>query len=74
VGEAVRESLDVSGVGDRAIVQGRLDVERRGLLPGDTLRMHCTITKSRGPIGFGEAKAYVGEELACSGELMFAIK
>lgn len=40
VGEAVRESLDVSGVGDRAIVQGQLDAERRGLLPGDTLRMY----------------------------------
>ncbi|MEX2155935.1 MAG: hypothetical protein WD773_03740 [Gemmatimonadales bacterium] len=40
VGEAVRESLDVSGLGDRAIVQGQLDAERRGLLPGDTLRMY----------------------------------
>ncbi len=40
VGEAVRESLDVSGVGDRAIVQGRLDAEHRGLLPGDTLRLY----------------------------------
>ena len=40
VGEVVRESLDVAGVGDRAIVQGRLDAERRGLLPGDTLRMY----------------------------------
>ena len=38
VGEALRESLDVSGVGDRAIVQGELNAERRGLLPGDTLR------------------------------------
>src|SRR5205814_1690708 len=40
IGEAVRESLDVSGVGDRAIVQGRLDAENRGLLPGDTLRLY----------------------------------
>ncbi len=38
VGQVVRESLDVSGVGDRAIVQGELNAERRGLLPGDTLR------------------------------------
>src|SRR3989442_11718738 len=36
VREAVRESLDVIGVGDRAIVQGRLDAEHRGLLPRDT--------------------------------------
>ncbi len=47
---------------------------KRQVRPGDTLRMECTITKRRGPIGFGEAKAYVGDELACSGELMFAIQ
>jgi hypothetical protein len=40
VGEVVRESLDVSGAGDRAIVQGQLDARRRGLLPGDTLRLY----------------------------------
>ena len=40
IGEVVRESLDVSGVGDRAIVQGQLDAEKRGLLPGDTLRLY----------------------------------
>lgn len=47
---------------------------KRQVNPGDTLRLECTITKRRGPIGFGEAAAYVGDELACSGELMFAIK
>jgi 3-hydroxyacyl-[acyl-carrier-protein] dehydratase len=47
---------------------------KRQVRPGETLRMSCTITKRRGPIGFGEAKAYVGDELACSGELMFAIQ
>ena len=40
VGEPVRDSLDVTGVGDRAIVQGELDAVRRGLLPGDTLRLY----------------------------------
>jgi outer membrane murein-binding lipoprotein Lpp len=40
IGEAVRESLDVQGVGDRAILQGELSLERRGLLPGDTIRFH----------------------------------
>jgi len=39
VGEAVRESLDVSGAGERTIVQGDLDARQRGLLPGDTLRL-----------------------------------
>ena len=40
VGAVVRESLDVSGAGDRAIVQGQLDAQQRGLLPGDTLRVY----------------------------------
>jgi 3-hydroxyacyl-[acyl-carrier-protein] dehydratase len=47
---------------------------KRQVVPGETLRLECVITKTRGPIGFGEAKASVGGELACSGELMFAIK
>lgn len=47
---------------------------KRQVRPGDTIRMECTIVKRRGPIGFGEAKAYVGDELACAGELMFAIQ
>src|SRR5206468_3176713 len=38
VGAAVRETLDVSGAGERTIVQGDLDATQRGLLPGDTLR------------------------------------
>ena len=47
---------------------------KRQVVPGDTLRLECTITKTRGPIGFGEAKASVDGQLAVSGELMFAIK
>ena len=47
---------------------------KRQVRPGDTLRIECEITKRRGPIGFGEAKAYVGDELACAGTLMFAIQ
>lgn len=47
---------------------------KRQVRPGDTLRLECRITRRRGPIGFGEAVATVDGELACSGELMFAIK
>lgn len=47
---------------------------KRQVLPGETLRLEVTITKRRGPIGFGEGAAYVGDELACSGELMFALQ
>jgi uncharacterized phage infection (PIP) family protein YhgE len=41
VGAVVRESLDVSGAGERAIVQAEIDAERRGLVPGDTLRLRA---------------------------------
>lgn len=47
---------------------------KRQVVPGETVRLECTITRSRGPIGWGEAVASVDGELACSGELMFAIK
>jgi 3-hydroxyacyl-[acyl-carrier-protein] dehydratase len=47
---------------------------KRQVVPGDTVTMHVELTKLRGKIGFGEAKAYVGEQLACAGELMFAIQ
>ena len=43
IGAVVRESLDVSGVGDRAIVQGSLDAQHRSLLPGDTIRFRVDV-------------------------------
>jgi 3-hydroxyacyl-[acyl-carrier-protein] dehydratase len=46
---------------------------KRQVTCGDTLVMQVEITKARASIGFGEAKAFVGDELACSGTLMFAI-
>ncbi len=39
VAPLLRQALDVRGAGDRALIQGELDAERRGLLPGDTLRL-----------------------------------
>jgi 3-hydroxyacyl-[acyl-carrier-protein] dehydratase len=47
---------------------------KRQVRPGDTLRLEIEITKARSGIGFGAAKATVDGELACSGELMFAIR
>jgi 3-hydroxyacyl-[acyl-carrier-protein] dehydratase len=44
------------------------------VVPGDTLRMEVEIVKLRGSIGIGQGKAYVGEELACEGEFLFAIE
>lgn len=47
---------------------------KRQVVPGDVLTLETTITKARANIGFGEARALVGGELACSGALMFAIQ
>lgn len=46
---------------------------KRKVKPGDTLNLHVTITKMKGPIGKGQAKAYVDGELAASAELIFAL-
>ena len=46
---------------------------RRQVVPGDVLRLEVELTKLRGRIGVGEAKAFVGEELACSATLTFFI-
>lgn len=41
--------------------------------PGDVVELHCTLTKQRGAIGKGDAKAYVDGKLVCQAELTFAI-
>lgn len=46
---------------------------RRQVVPGDTLRMEVEMLYFKRGIGKAKAQAYVGDELAASGELMFAI-
>lgn len=46
---------------------------KKEVRPGDTLRMEVEMISLRRNIGKANASAYVGEELACSGELMFAL-
>jgi len=46
---------------------------RKQVVPGDQLRLEIEVTKLRGRVGKCEAKAFVGEDLAVQGELMFAI-
>jgi 3-hydroxyacyl-[acyl-carrier-protein] dehydratase len=46
---------------------------RRQVVPGDTLRMEVEMLAFKRGIGKAKAEAYVGDELAASGELMFAI-
>jgi len=46
---------------------------RRRVVPGDTLRLAVELTRQRGPIGKGAARATVDGALACEGELTFAV-
>jgi len=46
---------------------------KRPVVPGDTLRLEVEMTRMRGPVGKGEAKATVDGALACRAELTFAI-
>ncbi len=46
---------------------------RKSVLPGDTLRLECTLTRVRRQFGVGEAKAYVGEELVCEATISFMV-
>ncbi|SCJ38092.1 (3R)-hydroxymyristoyl-[acyl-carrier-protein] dehydratase [uncultured Clostridium sp.] len=46
---------------------------KKEVRPGDTLKMEVEMVSIRRNIGKANARAYVGEELVCSGELMFAL-
>lgn len=46
---------------------------KKSVFPGDTLRLEVKLTRQRGPIGFGEGKAFVNGKLCVAGEIMFAI-
>ncbi len=47
---------------------------RRQVIPGDVLNIEVTLGEVRRGIGYGFAKAYVEESLACQAELTFVIK
>jgi 3-hydroxyacyl-[acyl-carrier-protein] dehydratase len=67
--------LSQPGAQGKIILFGRADEVkfRREVSPGETLRFEMRITRTRGTIGRGEGKAFVGSELACSAVLTFAI-
>ena len=46
---------------------------RKPVLPGDTLCLQVKLTKMRGPIGKGTAKAMVEDRTVAEGELTFAL-
>ena len=47
---------------------------RRKVIPGDVLNMTCTLTARRGPMGVGQCEARVGDETACTAELIFVVE
>ena len=46
---------------------------KKQVTPGDTLRLEAELTAFKRGIGKANVAAYVGDELAVSGEMMFAI-
>ncbi len=46
---------------------------KRKVIPGDTLRLEVTVNKMRSGIGFATGRAFVGDELAASAEIICAI-
>ena len=46
---------------------------KRKVVPGDTLKLVVEIDRMKGTIGKGHGKAYVGDELACSVGITFAV-
>ncbi|KXZ39048.1 3-hydroxyacyl-[acyl-carrier-protein] dehydratase [Alkalithermobacter thermoalcaliphilus JW-YL-7 = DSM 7308] len=46
---------------------------KKEVRPSDVLKMEVELIAMRRGIGKAQAKAYVGEDLVCSGNLMFAI-
>ncbi len=46
---------------------------RKQVFPGDVLRLEVQLTRMRGPVGKGAARATVDGDVAAEGELMFAL-
>jgi 3-hydroxyacyl-[acyl-carrier-protein] dehydratase len=47
---------------------------RRQVQPNDTLTLQVILTKLRSNFGFGEAHAYIGDELVVESEFSFAVQ
>ncbi|MCR4695384.1 MAG: 3-hydroxyacyl-ACP dehydratase FabZ [Pseudobutyrivibrio sp.] len=46
---------------------------KRQVEPGDVLNLECKLTAKKGPVGFGEAVAYVDGEIAAKAEISFCL-
>ena len=47
---------------------------KKQVVPGDVLELHCEIVTRRGPLGIGQATAYVDGKVAVTAELTFAVE
>lgn len=47
---------------------------KKQVVPGDVLELHCEIIQRKGPVGIGQATAYVDGKVAVTAELTFAIQ
>jgi 3-hydroxyacyl-[acyl-carrier-protein] dehydratase len=68
-------AADAAPGGDKVGLFAGIDKVRfkRVCQPGDTLRLEAEIVAVHGPVGRAKVKATVDGQLACRGELMFAI-
>ncbi len=61
--------------GKLAFFAGIKNAKFRGIVePGDTIELFCELSKQRGSIGVGNAKATVNEKVVCEAEIMFALQ
>ncbi|MEW8958181.1 MAG: 3-hydroxyacyl-ACP dehydratase FabZ [Moorella sp. (in: firmicutes)] len=67
--------LSVPDFRGRVVLFGGMDGVRfrRQVIPGDTLRLETEIIKLKGRVGKGYGRAWVENELAAEGELLFAV-
>ena len=52
---------------------GAVAIFKSKVTPGDVVELECVLTKRRGPVGVGEAKATVDGKVVAAAELTFAI-
>ncbi|MBE3572327.1 MAG: 3-hydroxyacyl-ACP dehydratase FabZ [Moorella humiferrea] len=67
--------LSVPDFRGRVVLFGGMDGVRfrRQVIPGDVLRLETEIIKLKGRVGKGYGRAWVENELAAEGELLFAV-
>ncbi len=61
--------------GKLAYFAGIKNAKFRGMvMPGDVLELYCELTRIRGSIGVGKARAVVSGKEVCVSEIMFALE